>query len=561
MRETRARMTDEDQRAAREAELFPKLSEGQLARLAPHGTRRTVRAGEVVVEQGDPMPGMRVVLAGSLEIVRPGPLRVDPVAVVGAGSFTGEVSALAGRPSLVRVTVREDGELLVVDADTLRRLVRDDPELSNVLLRAFILRRVELLARGLGDATLIGSQHSAGTLRLQEFLTRNAQPYSYLDVDRDPDVQALLEHFHVRVDDVPVVICRGTIVMRNPSDDEVAACLGFDAATHVERVRDLVVVGAGPSGLAAAVYAASEGLDVLVVESEAPGGQAGTSSRIENYLGFPMGISGQELAGRAFTQAQKFGADVTVARRALRLECGGDGLHAVTLSSGKVVRARAVIIASGVRYRRLALPGVERFEGLGLHHSATALEARLCIGEEAVVVGGANSAGQAAVFLAEPTRQVHVLIRGDGLSSTMSRYLVRRIEENPKITLWTRSEIVGLEGDGQLRTVRWRKANGAIESRSVGHVFLMIGADPNTDWLSGCVALDQKGFVLTGSDIPPDDLVRTGWPLKRPPFLFETQRHRVFAVGDVRAGSVKRVAAAVGEGSACVQVVHRVLAE
>ncbi|MBS2026580.1 MAG: FAD-dependent oxidoreductase [Deltaproteobacteria bacterium] len=554
-------MTDDDQRAAREAQLFPKLSEGQLARLASHGTRHAVRSGDVAVEQGDPSPGMRVVLQGSLEILRPGPLRDDPVAVVRQGSFTGEVSALAGRPSMVRIRAQEDSELLVVDADSLRRLVRDDPELSDVLLRAFILRRVELLSRGLGDATLIGSRHSADTLRLQAFLTRNAQPYTYLDVERDPDVQTLLERFHVHVNDVPVMICRGTVVMRNPSDDDVAACLGFDAATHVERVRDLVVVGAGPGGLASAVYAASEGLDVLVVEGEAPGGQAGTSSRIENYLGFPTGISGQELAGRAFNQAQKFGADIIVARRAMRIDCGGDGLHALTLSSGKVVRARAVIIASGVRYRQLAVPGVERFEGLGLHHSATALEARLCAGEEVVVVGGANSAGQAAVFLAETSRHVHVLIRGEGLSSTMSRYLVRRIEENPKITLWERSEIVGLEGDGQLRQVRWRRANGAIESRGVSHVFLMIGADPNTDWLRGCVRLDEKGFVLTGSDIPPDDLVRDHWPLKRPPFLFETQRHRVFAVGDVRAGSVKRVAAAVGEGSACVQVVHRVLAE
>ena len=488
-------------------------------------------------------------------------LHDDSVVVLAPGQFSGEVSSLAGRPSLVTGCMREPGELLRVDVEMLRRVVRDEVELSDLFMRAFILRRVELLARGFGDATLIGSRHSAATLRLQEFLTRNAQPFAYLDVERDPDVRVLLERFHVRVDEVPVVICRGSRVLRNPSDEDIASCLGFDAATHVERVRDVVVIGGGPGGMAAAVYASSEGLDVLVVEAEAPGGQAGTSSRIENYLGFPTGISGQELAGRAFTQAQKFGADVSVARRAVKIECASNGLHGLVLSNGAVVRAKSVVIASGARYRRLGLPGVDRFEGVGIHHGATALEARLCEGEEVIVVVGANSAGQAAVFLAESCKRVHMLVRGSVLASTMSRYLARRIEENPAITLWTRAELVGLEGDDRLKIARWRKSDGSIESRNLGHVFLMIGAEPNTEWLDGCLALDEHGFVLTGVDIPPDVLVRGKWPMQRPPFLLETQRHRIFAVGDVRAGSMKRVAAAVGEGSACVQYVHRVLAE
>jgi thioredoxin reductase (NADPH) len=428
-------------------------------------------------------------------------------------------------------------------------------------MRAFILRRVGLLSHGLGDAMLIGSKHSAGTLRLQEFFTRNAHPYTYVDVEGDPDVQALLDRFHVGVGDVPVVICRGDRVLKNPTNEEVADCFGLNAAIDPQVVRDLVVVGAGPGGLAAAVYGASEGLDVLVIETNAPGGQAGTSSKIENYLGFPTGISGQALAGRAFTQAEKFGANIAIARSAVRLKCGGSDTYNLTLSNGSVVRARALIIASGVQYRRLAIPSIARFEGVGVYYGATAIEARLCQGEEVVVVGGANSAGQAAVFLAAETKFVHMLIRGAGLADTMSRYLVRRIEDNPKIKLWTHSEIVGLEGDDHLRVVGWRRGDGGIETRKIEHLFMMIGAEPNTGWLDGCIAVDAKGFVKTGTEISADELARAHWPVTRAPFLFETSRHRIFAVGDVRAGSVKRVASAVGEGSVAVQLVHRALAE
>jgi thioredoxin reductase (NADPH) len=361
---------------------------------------------------------------------------------------------------------------------------------------------------------------------------------------------------------VPIVICRGEKVLKNPTNEEVADCFGLSASLDPGVVRDLVVVGAGPGGLAAAVYGASEGLDVLVLETDAPGGQAGTSSKIENYLGFPTGISGQALAARALAQAQKFGAEIAVARSAARFMCEGGGAgFEVALSNGSSVRSRAVIIASGVKYRRLALPDLARFEGAGVYYAAAALEGELCRGEEVIVVGGANSAGQAAVFLSGRARHVHVLIRGAALAATMSRYLIRRIEENPNITLRPNTEIVALEGDDRLRGVTWRGPNGAMERRSIAHVFSMTGAEPNTRWLEGCVALDEKGFIKTGIDLGPEDLSRAGWSLARPPLLLETNRPRVFAVGDVRSGSVKRVASAVGEGSICVQLVFRSLGQ
>jgi len=541
--------------------MFPTLSDAQLARVAAVATRRQVRAGETLWEQGDPHSGMFVVIAGELAITDPSIAGDHPVVVHGVGQFTGEVTALSGRRALVRGRMQTDGELFVLDAAALRRLVQGDSELSDLFMRAFILRRVALIDRGFGDATLLGSSHSADTLRLQEFFTRNVHPYVYIDVDRDPAVQALLDRFHIGIADVPVVICRGERVLKNPTNEEVSECFGFSAPLAPDTIRDLVVVGAGPGGLAAAVYGASEGLDTLVIEENAPGGQAGTSSKIENYLGFPTGISGQALAGRAYAQAEKFGAELVIARSVERLHCDGSGLHQIRLKGGDTLRARAVIIASGVRYRRLSLPNVARFEGAGVYYGATPIEARLCQGQEVIVVGGANSAGQAAVFLASQTRHVHVLVRGAGLADTMSRYLVRRLEENPQVTLWTHSEIVGLDGDDHLRTVRWRTGDGSIETRAIAHVFLLIGAEPNTHWLKGCVALDDKGFVKTGPDVTREELVATRWPLTRPPFLFETSRHRVFAVGDVRSGSVKRVASAVGEGSICVQLVHRTLAE
>jgi thioredoxin reductase (NADPH) len=358
--------------------------------------------------------------------------------------------------------------------------------------------------------------------------------------------------------DVPVLICRGDAVLRNPSNPQIADCLGFNDAIDRTHVRDLVIVGAGPAGLAAAVYGASEGLDVLVLESNMPGGQAGSSSRIENYLGFPTGISGLDLTGRAYAQAQKFGAQVMIAKGAAKLACGRP-LYSVQLEDGTRIDARALIIASGAQYRKPALTNVSQFEGAGVYYAASRMESVLCAGEEVAIVGGGNSAGQAAVFLAETARHVHLLVRKDGLAETMSRYLVRRIEEHPKITLRTRTELTALDGDRQLARVQWRDGHGVVETRDIRHVFMMTGATPNTGWLDGCVALDERGFIKTGPDLSPEELTAAGWPLARSPFLLETNRPGVFAVGDVRRGNVKRVASAVGEGSIAVAFVHQVL--
>jgi thioredoxin reductase (NADPH) len=372
-------------------------------------------------------------------------------------------------------------------------------------------------------------------------------------------VQKTLEGFGVGVDDVPVLICSGKQVLKKPTIEEAAACLGLSRLSR-DVVRDVVVIGAGPAGLAAAVYGASEGLDVLVLESTAPGGQAGSSSRIENYLGFPTGVSGQELASSALLQAQKFGAELVVARTAMALECDRTP-YRIRLGPDVRVAARTVVIATGVRYRKPDIPNLSRFEGVSVYYGATPVEELLCQGEDVIVVGGGNSAGQAAIFLSEAKRRVYMLVRAAGLSDTMSRYLIRRIEETPNIELKTRTQIVALEGAHSLEWVTWSDAEGALPSVPVRHVFMMTGANPNTRWLENCVALDGKGFVKTGPDLLPSDLESVKWPLRRPPLLFETNRPGVFAVGDVRAGSAKRVAAAVGEGSVCIQLVHKVLAE
>jgi thioredoxin reductase (NADPH) len=446
-----------------------------------------------------------------------------------------------------------------IPPSALRNLVVTDAELSELLMRAFILRRVALISNHLGDAVVLGSRHCAKTLGIREFLERNGHPYLYLDVEQDEGARALVERFQIGPHDIPVLICRGTKVLRAPSNAEVADCLGFNAGISTDAVRDIVVVGAGPAGLSAAVYAASEGLDVLVLESNAPGGQAGSSSKIENYLGFPTGISGQALAGRAFTQAQKFGANVAVGLTVKRLDCSVRP-YAVVLESGERIRARAIIIASGARYRRLGVENLGRFENAGVYYGATFVESRLAEGEEAIVIGGGNSAGQAAVYLSGIARHVHMLVRSGGLADSMSRYLIRRIEESPAITLRTRHEIVGLLGDGELTGVQWRNgATGAVEERPVRHVFCMMGADPCTGWLEGCLALDEKGFVKTGQDLTAEDLSGSGWALSRHPLLLETSRPGIFAVGDVRSGNVKRVASAVGEGSISIQLAHRVL--
>ncbi len=542
-------------------QMFPALTPEQIERVAVHGVSRQVRAGEALCEAGDKNVPFFVVTKGRVEIVRPTGSTSTFIAHHGPGHFTGEVNMLSGRPTIVRALVTEPGEVIVLEREQLLSLVQTDSAIGEIVMRAFILRRVELIAQGIGDVVVVGSVHSAATLRTREFLTRNGHPHSYVDLERDSGVQHLLDQFHVTAADVPVVICRGQTVLRNPTHRQIAECLGYNDAIDQSEVRDLLIVGAGPAGLAAAVYGASEGLGVLVVESCAPGGQAGSSSKIENYLGFPTGISGQDLTGRAYNQAQKFGAELMAATGAKRLICDR-GRYAVELEDGSRLTARSLIIATGARYRKLALPNLSQFEGTGVYYGATFMEAQLCSDEEVVVVGGGNSAGQAAVFLAQSSRLVHMMVRSNGLAESMSRYLIRRIESNPRIVLRTQTELTALEGGDHLERVRWRdNRTGLEESHEVRHVFLMTGAAPSTAWLAECLTLDPKGFVKTGPDLTREELEAAEWPLTRPPYLLETSRPRVFAVGDVRSGNVKRVASAVGEGSIAVSFVHRALGE
>jgi thioredoxin reductase (NADPH) len=540
---------------------FPVLDAAQIARLRPFGRLRHVERGEILFEPGDAGVPFFVLLSGSMEIVQPSIDGERPIATHAPGEFTGEMTMISGQRCLVRGRVTEPGEFLEIPSGEFRAVVAKDAELSEILLRAFILRRLELIRHGFGNLVLLGSRHSAQTLQLREFLSRNAHPYTYVDLDTDRTSQELLDRFDIKASEVPVLICGGGQVLRNPSIQQLASCLGFDATVDTTHLHDLIIVGAGPAGLAAAVYAASEGLDVLIVETSAPGGQAGSSSKIENYLGFPTGVSGQELATRATTQAQKFGAHMIVARTVVRLDCDRRP-YAVVLDSGETLLARTIVIALGARYNKPRLPNLEHFEGDGIYYGATYIESQLCESDEVAVVGGGNSAGQAAVFLSQTARRVHMLVRSGELSSTMSRYLIHRLTENPRIELHLNTEIVALEGAARLERVSWQdRKTGETSTHEVPHVFIMTGASPRTDWLRGCLALDEKGFILTGSDLeglPPDAPAR--WPLGRPPQILETSLPGVFAVGDVRAGNVKRVASAVGEGAIGIYLVHRALA-
>jgi thioredoxin reductase (NADPH) len=546
--------------SSRIEKIFPKLTPEQIRRIAAYGRMRSVQPGEVLIEQGDTSVPFFVVITGEVEIVRPFDAHETLVTVHGYSEFTGEVNMLSGRRSFFRARVTKPGKVIELGHQQMLTLVQTDAELSDILMRAFILRRVELITAGVGDIILIGSTHSASTLRIKEFLMRNGHPYSYIDLEHDPDVQNLLDSFQISASEIPVLICRGQLVLRNPANQQIADCLGFNESIDQTQVRDLVVIGAGPSGLAAAVYGASEGLDVMVLETGSPGGQAGSSSRIENYLGFPTGISGQDLAGRAYIQAQKFGAHILIAK-ATRLICDRRP-YIIELENGARISTRIIVIATGAQYRKLPLENLSRFEGAGVYHGATFMEAQLCGGEEVIVVGGGNSAGQAAVFLAQTTKHVHMLVRSSGLAATMSRYLIRRIENSPTITLRPQTEIVAVEGGNHLDSVYWQNSQtGQTEKHQISHVFVMTGADPNTRWLDGCIVLDDKGFIKTGPDLSTENLSAAGWPLTRQPYLLETSLPGVFAVGDVRGGSIKRVASAVGEGSIAISFVHQVLQE
>src|SRR2546427_46180 len=534
--------------------LYPTLTPAQLDRIAPHGRRRHVAQGEVLVQPGESASRIFVIVSGRIDVVRPSAAE-ELVVSFTPGMFTGEATMLSGRRGLAQIRAGADGEVIEVGRDDLLALLQTDGELSTIFMRAFIRRRVELIKGGVSDVVVLGSSHCQGTLRIREFLTRNGHPYTMLDLDRDAGSQELLDRFHVTAADIPVVITCGEVVLKNPTNQRIADALGFNDAIDRTQVRDLVIVGAGPAGLAAAVYGASEGLGVRVVEATAPGGQAGAGSGIENYLGFPTGIKGIELAARATSQAMKFGAQLMVGPGARRLACDRRP-YALEIGDGQRLPARAVIIATGAEYRKLPIDSLTRFEGAGVYYAATFMEAQLCAGEEVVVVGGGNSAGQAAVFLAETARRVHMLIRSAGLVDTMSRYLIRRIEDHPAIVRHVHTEIVSLEGNGHLERVGWRdNQGGGIETHGIRHVFAMTGAVPSTRWLNACLALDAKGFIKTGPDLSPEDLATARWPLGRAPHLLETSLPGVFAIGDVRAVSFKRVASAVGRGTLAIAAV------
>ncbi|HXJ39921.1 MAG TPA: FAD-dependent oxidoreductase [Bryobacteraceae bacterium] len=546
-----------------QTQTFPVLTPAHINRIRSRGKIRRVDRGDILFSPGDTAVPFFVLLSGKMEIVQPVLDGERPVAAHVAGEFTGELSMISGRRCLVIGRVTEPGEFLEVSGEAMLALVARDAELSEILMRAFILRRIALIRHGYGNLILMGSSHSARTLQLREFLGRNGHPYTYVDLDTDQTSQELLDRFDVKPSEVPVVICSARGVMRSPSVAELANCLGFNAGIDPTQLRDLIIVGAGPAGLAAAVYAASEGLNVLMIETAAPGGQAGASSKIENYLGFPTGVSGQELAARATTQAQKFGANMMVARSVVRLDCDRRP-YKVLLDSGEVIRTKTIVIATGAQYNKPQLENLQKFEGDGIYYGCTHIESQFCEGDLVVVVGGGNSAGQAAVFLSQNACKVHMLVRAEGLSATMSRYLIERLTENPRVELHFNTEIVALEGDTHLQHVVWRnRKTGEVSTHDIAHVFIMAGASPQTGWLRGCLALDDKGFILTGRDLAAADGQdgNPGWTLARPPQMLETSLPGVFAVGDARAGNVKRVASAVGEGAISVHMVHRAITE
>ncbi|MGO7188307.1 FAD-dependent oxidoreductase [Rhizobium brockwellii] len=515
-----------------------------------YGRRETVDGGQYLYRVGDRNVDLFIILDGEVDILESdGRGGHGLITTHQANQFTGELDQLSGRAVLVCAKVARPTIVLRIPRSSMLSMVRAEPDIAEIMMRAFILRRARLQHSAEGGTLILGSENSADCLRIRSFLLRNGYPHRLVDTDKDPDARQALDLFDISEASLPVVVIEGQTSVSRPTNRDLAEILGIAETFEADHIYDVVVVGAGPAGLAAAVYSASEGLDTIVVEAFGPGGQAGTSSKIENYLGFPMGVSGQGLASRAQVQAQRFGARLVVARAAKRLECTSHPFK-VELDDGQVISARSVVVASGARYRRLNVPGIELFEGQGVHYAATALEGRLCAGSDAVVVGGGNSAGQAAVYLSARARHVHILIRGNGLSDTMSDYLVQRIMQSSSITLHTRCSVTALEGSGRLELVRWACEDGRDIAQPAANLFLMIGALPNTDWLEGCVNLDRNGFVVTAPGA--EELQEFG--------QYVTSRPGIFAVGDARSKSIKRVASSVGEGSVVVHSIHSWLA-
>ena len=538
----------------RRHQMFPILTPAEIERLQRFGVRRSYGAGEALVTTGEVGPGLTIILSGEVQITQHDASgHREPIVTHGRGAFMGELAQLSGRPALVDAHAQGPVEALIIAPERLRAVFIAEAELGERIMRALILRRVGLIEAGAGGPVIVGHAGSGDVLRLQNFLSRNGQPHQTLDPDTDAEANALIERFHLDTGQLPIVICPGGQVLRNPGENELARCIGMVGPIDPNRVYDVAIVGAGPAGLAAAVYAGSEGLSAVVLDCRAFGGQAGASARIENYLGFPTGISGMALMARAYNQAQKFGVEMAIPDETVALQApgeSGNGEFALRLFNDERVRARSVVVASGARYRRLDLPNLDEFEMSSVHYWASPLEGKLCAAQEVALVGAGNSAGQAAVYLASQAAKVWLIVRGRDLAASMSRYLVDRINGLANVEVVTQAQVSALEGsNGMLDAVRWRLASGEEVRRPIRHLFLFIGADPNSDWLSGCVKLDPKGFVLTGKGCSADRQ------------LLETSCPGVFAIGDVRSGSVKRVAAAVGEGAQVVSMLHGFLAK
>jgi thioredoxin reductase (NADPH) len=539
---------------ARYAQAFPTLTPQEIGRLRRFGEARRFADGEALFRTGEPR-GMHVILSGHvIASQRDGLGHVTPILDCGPGQFLAEVGSLSGEPSLVDAHAEGEVEAVVIPPEGLRRLLIAEAELGERIMRAMILRRVSLIQSGVGGTVIVGAPNSVDVARIENFLTRNAYPNHLLDPASDAEARDVIARYAPQPGDLPLVITADGKVLRNPDDATLAHALGMLEQIDPNKLYDVAVVGCGPAGLSTAVYAGSEGLSVIVLEQRAYGGQAGASARIENYFGFPTGISGMALVSRAFVQAQKFGSEIIMPLAITRLDCTrDDGTFALDTGEGGRIRASAVVIASGARYRRLAVENLETYEGRGVWYWASPIEARLCANEEVILVGGGNSAGQAAVFLAAHASKVRIMVRGSGLAATMSRYLIDRIEAAPNIEVLPHTEVVGLAGDGRLERVRWRnRKSGAEEEGAIGNLFLFIGADPATAWLADCgVELDRAGFVVTGKEC-------SGAHGENP---LQSSIRGVFAVGDVRSGSVKRVGGAIGEGAQVVAAIHRYLAE